>query len=281
MAAKHRIGFVDNDLNNFHANVFLKDARDTLKDRGFEIAGCTALQAAEGKEWASANDVQWFDSVDEMDASVDHYMILAPGDPHLHLQLAQDVLPKGKPTYIDKTFAPDLATAEKIFALADEHGSPVQSTSVLRYTDVQKYLDEVGGDNVRHMIAWGGGRSFGEYAIHPLEMLVSCMGTEVTALMRRGDEQCSQLLVELSGGRTAVVNVYIACGTPFAATVTSTEATKHIEVDSGRLFVDGLAAVMDFLESGKPNIDRAETLKIHRLIDIANSPESREGFVQI
>ncbi len=281
MAATHRIGFVDHDLNNFHANVFLKHLRNELADRGFELAGCTALLKAEGKQWAEANDVQWFDSVDAMDDSVDAYMILAPGDPQLHLQLAEAVLPKGKPTYIDKTFSPDLATAERIFKLADEHGSPVQSTSVLRYTNVQKHVAEAGQSNVRHMITWGGGRSFDEYAIHPLELLVSCMGSEVIHLMRRGDERCSQLLLNLTDDRTAVVNVFVETATPFAASVTTAEATTFVEVDSSQLFLNGLAAILDFLETGKPNIPRAETLMIRRLLDLAESPDAAAGFIPV
>ena len=54
--------------------------------------------------------------------------------------------------------------------------------------------------------------------------------------MRRGAGKQSQLLLDFSGGRTAVVNVYTGSSTPYAASVTTTGATRHFQVDSGRNF---------------------------------------------
>src|SRR3954471_8543593 len=98
-----RIGFADYRLENYHANIFLKHYRGGLKDRGATVAGCFALDAEEGKAWAKKNDVPYFDSPEQMNASVDAYCILAPSNPELHLKLAQLVAPFGKPIYIDKT----------------------------------------------------------------------------------------------------------------------------------------------------------------------------------
>jgi hypothetical protein len=54
----------------------------------------------------------------------------APSTPETHLELCQAVLPFGKATYVDKTFAPDLATAREIFALADQHAAAVGADAV-------------------------------------------------------------------------------------------------------------------------------------------------------
>ena len=131
-----RIGFVDNKLDNFHANVFLKAYRDALKSRGAVVAGCFGLDADNGKAWAAHNDVPYFSSVAQLNANVDAFMILAPSNPELHLKLAEMVFPFGKTTYVDKTFAPDLATAQKLFDLADKYNTAIQTTSALRYTNV-------------------------------------------------------------------------------------------------------------------------------------------------
>jgi hypothetical protein len=205
-------------------------------------------------------------------------MVLAPSNPEKHLELCQRVFQFGKPTYVDKTFAPDLATAQTIFGLADKHNVPVQTTSDLRYTNVQAHAK---AKTVRHMSAWGGGSSFEEYAIHPVEMVVSVMGPRVTSLMRRGDVKCSQLLLNFDGDRTGTVNVYATDGTPFAAAVTDEKGTELIKVETSKLFVDTAAAVLDFLESGKPNIDRAESLAIRKILDAAGKAEARERFVPI
>ena len=276
-----RIGFVDYYLENFHDNVYLAAIRDELRDRGFSVTGCHAMQEPEGRVWAEKNDVPYFADVNELDAAVDVYAVLAASNPETHLGLCQLILPFGKPTYVDKTFAPDLATASDIFALADRHHTPIQTTSALRYTNVQSYVNEVGRAEVLHMVVWGGGSSFGEYAIHPTELVVSCMGAQAESLMRRGTGDQSQLLVNFSNGRTAVMNVYTNTDTPFAASVTTVKATKLIEVDTSRLFIDMAAAILDFFERGKPDIDREESLTIRRILDRAESAAATKGFVAL
>ena len=274
-----RIGFVDDNLGNYHANVFLKALREPLKERGFVVAGCTGLQEAPGRAWAEKNSVPYFNSVAALNDAVDFFMVLAPSTPETHLELCRRVSPFKKPTYVDKTFAPDLATARAIFALADQHSTPIQTTSALRYTTVQEQVQKLG--KVQHMITWGGGGSFAEYAIHPLELLVSVMGHEGTALMRRGTENRSQLLIDFTGGRTGVVNVYPQSNTAFAASVTTDKATQYITVDASRIFVNNAAAILDFFAAGKPNIDRRESLLLMRLLDAAKAPRALKEFVPL
>lgn len=276
-----RIGFVDLNLENFHANVYLKLLREDLRERGFEVAGCTGIEAAESRAWAAKNSVPYFDTVEELDKQVDFYAVLAPSNPEVHEKLCRRVFPCGKATYVDKTFAPDLAAAERIFALADECGVSMQTSSALRYTNVQQRVGELGASAVRHMVTWGGGSSFGEYAIHPLELAVSCLGAEAQRLMRRGTGNQSQLLLDFSGGRTAVVNVYTSATTPFAAAVTTGERTEYLAVDSGRIFLNLAAAMLDLFEQGQAAIDRRESLMIRRILDGAEQQKALEGFVDL
>ena len=276
-----RIGFVDDNLENFHSNVYLKLLRNDLKHRGFVVAGCTGMRPRAGRTWAEANDVPYFPDAAALNEAVDYYVVLAPSTPETHLELCRQVFPFGKPTYVDKTFAPDLRTARRIFALADSHRVPMQTSSALRYTEVQDYVEEIGRRQVRHMVTWGGGRSFGEYAIHPLELAVSCMGPNVRRMMRRGGGKQSQLLLDFSGGRTAVVNVYTGASTPYAASVTTAGATRYFQVDSSRIFLNTADAVLDLFESGKPAIDRKESLIIRRILDVAGQKRALSGFVNL
>ena len=273
-----RIGLVDYKLENFHANVYLKAYRNQLKDRGWTVAGCYALDEQNGRAWAAHNDVAWCKTPEALNEQADCYMILAPANPELHLKLCEQFFPFGKTTYVDKTFAPDTATAKRIFDLADQHKTAIQTTSALRYTSVQAYAKQ---SPPKHMITWGGGSSFEEYAIHPLELLISCMGPEAQSVMRRGTGDFSQLLVTFGQGRTGVANVCIKGETPFAASVTNDHGTKFITVDTSKIFVDTAAAVLDLFESGKPNIDRRESLAIRRILDAATEPAALKGFVAL
>jgi hypothetical protein len=276
-----RIGFVDLNLENYHANVFLQALRGPLEGRGFTVAGATGTKTAASRAWAEKNKVPFFENDAALNAAVDFFMVLAPSNPEVHLELCRRILPFRKPTYVDKTFAPDFATAQKIFALADEHGTPVQTSSALRYTNVQAELAKAAPAQVEHMIAWGGGGSFDEYAIHPLELLISVMGHHATALMRRGTPERAQLLVEFTGGRTGVVNIFPNTSTPFAASFTTAKATRYVEVDVAKIFVNNQAAILDFFAAGKPNIDRRESITLMRLLDIARDPRALNGFVPV
>ena len=50
-----RIGFVDDNLDNFHARVYLKAIRETLKDRGYTVAGGMGIRTQESRAWAKKN----------------------------------------------------------------------------------------------------------------------------------------------------------------------------------------------------------------------------------
>jgi hypothetical protein len=99
--------------------------------------------------------------------------------------------------------------------------------------------------------------------------------------MRRGTGTRSQLLLNFSGDRTGVVNVYPQSDTPFAASVTTPKGTKYLEVDASKIFIDNLAAILDFFTTGKPNVDRRESLAIMRILDAARDPRALKDFVPL
>lgn len=276
-----RLGFVDYRLENGHANIFLSAYRNKLKDRGVTVTSCWGLDQADGQAWAVKNNVTYCDSVEQMAPLVDGFLILAPSNPEKHLELCEHTFPFAKPTYVDKTFAPDLATAQAIFDLADRYHTPVQSSSALRYTGIQQHVQAKGREKVRHMVAWGGGTSFGEYAVHVVELIVSCMGPRAERLRVRRDGVYSQLLIDFSDHRTAVGNVYIKENTPFAAAITTTEDTRLIQPDLSTMFADTAAGILDFVKDQKEHIDRAETLMIRRVLDAAEDPRALETFIAL
>ncbi len=283
MAQKRkRIGFVDYHADNYHANMYLAACKGKLRERGFSVVGCHALREKPSRAWAAANNLDYYSDPAELNEHVDYFAVLAPSNPEAHLELCQRVIPFGKPTYVDKTFAPDTRTAKAIFALADRTGTAVQTTSALRYTNVQDTVADMGGtEAVRHIVTWGGGSSFAEYGIHPLELAISCMGPHVTRVMRRGTKTQTQLLLEFPRGRTAVVNTFIKANTPYAASISTTTETRHVPVDGNSLFVDMADAIFSFFDAGKAQIDRHESLIIRHILDRAEDPAAIGAFVKL
>ena len=107
------------------------------------------------------------------------------------------------------------------------------------------------------------------------------MGGEIQQLMRRGDNDQNQLLLNFSSNRTAVINVYTNANTPFAAALTTAKATEYIAVDSSAIFLNTASAMLDLFESGQPSIDRSETLTIRRALDAAATEAAHSEFVQL
>ena len=262
--------------------VYLKHIREDLGPRGFDVTACWGMQENQSRQWASNNHVPFVADPQEMDRLVDFYCVLAPSNPESHLSLCQRVFPFGKPTYVDKTFAPNLAIAREIFALADRHHVPVQTTSALRYTAAQQFVREVGPENIRHVQAWVPAYSFAEYAIHGVEIIVSCMGPSAVRLLRRGRQDQMELVIDFDQNRTANVHLYSNDhDMPYAAMVTTNKTTRYLPVDRSRLFIDMASAMLDFFATGKPNIDRAESLTIRRILDAAFDPRAAGAWVEL
>ncbi|MCF7855157.1 MAG: hypothetical protein K9N51_10195, partial [Candidatus Pacebacteria bacterium] len=78
-----------------------------------------------------------------------------------------------------------------------------------------------------------------------------------------------QLLIDYAGGKTATLNLYCGTNTPYAATVTTGEETTFVTVDTGALFKNATGAMLELFKTGKPNVDRQETLAIMKLRDKA------------
>lgn len=277
-----RIGYVDFKLDNFHANVYLKLLREELKPRGWEVAKCWAMDREGGLKWSAEKGVAYVNDVREM-SDCHGLMILAPSNPETHFELAKKVFPLGKPTYVDKTFAPDLRTARKIFELADKHRVPVITSSALRCAaSLNRLVAELGRDRIRHMRAWGGGRSFEEYVIHPLEMVIAAMGPQVKEVMRLTDgRNHHELHLKFGGGRTGSVFVHNNGACPYQAMVTTDEKTAYVNAGSDPYFRDLAILILDFFESGKESIDRNETLALFKVMDAAFSKKAIGKFLKV
>jgi predicted dehydrogenase len=275
-----RLAYVDFDLNNFHANTYLKALRGPLAERGWQITAATGLQTAPCRQWCHENDVPFVERIEDLAGKVDAVAILAPSNPETHEALCERVFPLGVPTFVDKTFAPDLATAERVFALADKHNVATQTTSALRTTNVQAAVNALDRP-LRNMATWAGGASIGEYGVHPVELLVSCLGHQVERLTVTGSENHPTIVLEFHDDRVATIDFNAGEYVPFAAVVTTDAGSEWVVVDDSTLFVDAAAAILDFFDAGQALVPRHETLAVMRILDALKSPACRDGWVSV
>ncbi len=179
---KKKIGFIDLFIDEWHANHYPDWFRKARRAEEFELGLAWERAPFENRRpleaWCRDFGMTPARSIEEVVEKSDAVCVLAPANPEVHLELADHALRSGKPVYVDKPFADSLRTAKEIFDIAEKYGTPLMSTSALRCSD--ELLDgKIKALEPFLFSVTGGGRSFAEYAIHQLEMIVSVMGINV------------------------------------------------------------------------------------------------------
>ncbi|NLM77330.1 MAG: hypothetical protein GX173_04475 [Ruminococcaceae bacterium] len=256
-----KIGFIDYYLDEWHANNYPAWISASEID-GFEISYAWAAMDKPGglgtKAWCERFSVKPMPSVEALVAASDCLVVLSPDHPEQHETLARVALQSGKPTYIDKTFAPDLAAAVRLFAQAEAGHTPLYSTSALRYAQELKWLEEqkLGQADVTYMATRGPGQ-FSSYVIHQLEMIVRMMGPGARRAMAVGTAEVPVILYTYDDGRSSQISQLPWTGFSFVIQASGQQGTaRDIKADFWQPFIDDL---LRFFTDGKPPVPARET----------------------
>ena len=272
-----KIGFVDYYISEWHANNYpaWMAACEKLGEE-YKIAyGWAELDKSPEDgvttaEWCEKNGAEKCDTLEELCEKSDVIIILAPSNPEKHLGYAETVLKYGKRTYIDKTFAPDLETAKKIFALAEKYGTPFFSTSALRYATE---LDEYPECNM--VTISGGGETAEEYIVHQIEMLVKKVGVGAASIKATQMGAQTIFSVGYNDGREAMM-IY-GQGMPFAAYMMAEGQSPKYKAAKSSYFKILAADILRFFEEGTTSFDINETLEVMKIRDGALKAEKAIG----
>ena len=272
-----KIGFVDYYISEWHANNYPKWIEKVCEESGYDykVAYCWAeldaspINGETTDAWCEKFDVKKCATLEELCEKSDVIVILSPRNPETHLGYAETVLKYGKRTYIDKTFAPNLETAEKIFELGKKYNAPFFSTSALRYAEE---LDCVG--ELCNIIVTGGGSNLPEYFIHLGEMVVKKLGVGIkTVTAEKNGTQC---IIKADYGDGKCGTMIYGANMPYNAYLTTAKGELWKSINSP--FFEGLIAdMLRFFESGETSFDSAETLEVMRLRDMALSAAEKLG----
>lgn len=255
-----KIGLIDHYLDQYHARHFPEWLK-TYSGGEVEVTCAWAeMDSPKGRtteKFCQDMQIHSAASIEEVIESCDGLIVFSPDHCERHEDLCQLPLRSGKPTFVDKTFAPDVATARRLFALADQYGTPCYSTSALRYAEEFK-----GIQNVQSLSAWGP-NSFETYSVHQLEPLVLLMGDRPLRVMGMQGEDYYTLTIEFPNHRIATVSGY-ANGGPFMMNIASTDGNRVVEVKSD--FYKGLiCGMIDFFKHPEKIVPHEETLRVMAL----------------
>ena len=277
------IGFIDYFHDNWHANNYPPWIRDSAVS-GWEVKYAYALQDAPSPglgtdAWCAKSGVQKCKSMEEIIERSDALIVLAPNNPERHEELSRLPLESGKPVYIDKTFAPDLAAAKRMFAMAEAGKTPMFSSSALRYaSELAEIKSKVPRDELNLVAARGGGK-FGIYIIHQLEMIVSLLGPGPKRVMSVGVPEAPVLIIDYGKARATATMV----PGPFsiAAEHGADQGMAFGEVKSA-FFVNLIAAMLTFFQTREIPVAKEETLAVIALIDAAKKAVAeRDAWVDV
>ena len=245
-----KIGFIDCYLSEWHANNYPAWIREINPE--FEIAYAWAevdvspVDGVTTDGWCEKFGVEKCATIEEVCEKADVLMILSPDNPERHLDYAKRAFPCGKPCYMDKTFAPDAQTARAIFALAEQYGVRLFSSSALRFAD--ELLDWQ--EPLRSVTVSGSGRR-DIYMIHFVEIAVRLMGADVESVMALSGSKNTVLAMKYRDGRIANLCMYDAGHAPgFAVSPESTDPEKRLRyVNIGGDYFKRLIAAILAVES--------------------------------
>lgn len=264
-----KIGFIDYYLSEWHANNYPAWISAAAEKLGIdaELAYAWAeddvspVDGVTTDGWCRTYGTTRCASIEELCELSDCIFILAPSNPEKHLPYASRVLKYGKPTYIDKSFAPSVGEAERIYEIAEKYGTPMFSSSALRYA--AELRDFVGVSSITTV---GGGRSIEEYIVHQAEMVEKLLGIGSCGVRAERDGEAIVFTVSYPDGRSARM-----CYSPDAAFGLSSEK-KDVAISSD-FFPALIADILAFFRDSMPRVEKNDTLEVMRLREMAIAAE--------
>ena len=279
---KKTIGFIDNFIDEWHSSNYPSMiSQSSLKD---EFALTYAWEIAPHPErrplgkWCADNGMIPARSMEEVVEKCDCIAVLSPNNAELHEQLADLALRSGKPLYIDKTFAPDLNAAKRMFALARKHHTPLMSTSALRYAPGLTALlrEKVAGEKVNYVCTFGNGLSFEFYGVHQVEMLVLAIGTGAKRVMMNTAARNRSLTVAYTDGRLGVVNYLPELNFRVVMQYGESACADTGDLGTGH-FPAFVEQMLTFFKTGVPQVPEEQTLEVMAILESAFLAQKTPG----
>lgn len=268
-----KIGFIDYYLSEWHANNYPAWIHEI--DPSFTVAYAWAEldtspnDGVTTDEWCKKYGAQRCATIEEVCEKADYLIILSPDNPERHLDYAKRVFPCGKPCYMDKTFAPDTKTAKEIFALAEQYGVKLFSSSALRFADELRDWAEP-----LHSVTVSGSGRRDIYLIHFVEIAVRLMGADVESVTALSGTKNTVLALRYRDGRVANLCLYEASGAPgFEVSPESTDPQKRLKyVRIGNDFFKRLiAAILAMFDGGAVPVRKEETVTVMSVLEAAKT----------
>ncbi len=217
--------------------------------------------------------VPMVESISHLVGQVDA-VLLESNDGRVHLDQAVPVLAARKPVFIDKPLAGTLVDAVAIVRLAEHYGTPVLSSSSLRFGMTtlavrNGSIGEVTGcDTYSPCSLEATHPDLFWYGIHGVESLFTVMGPDCESVYRTTTPSFEQATGVWSGGRVGTFRGIRAGKGGYGGIAFGTTGTAAVGGFDG--YRPLLVEIISFFRTGKPPVSAAETLAIYAFMEAAD-----------
>ncbi len=289
--ATFRIGIIG--LDTSHAIAFTKEFN--REDPDEQLAGMRVVAAypqgsrdiessvsrvPEYTRQVQEMGVEIVDSIDQLLQRVDG-VLLETNDGRPHLEQALPVLRAGKPVFVDKPTAGSLSDVVAIFLAAEKFGTPVFSSSSLRYVKGAQQArsgaigDVMGCDAFSPAPLEPTHPDLYWYGIHGVETLFTVMQTGCESV-RRVTTPESDLVVGLwPRGRIGTFRGLRAGTHGYGGRAFGTKGI--LDVGSYEGYLPLIIEIARFFRSRQEPVARAETLEIYAFMTAADVSKQQDG----
>lgn len=197
-----------------------------------------------------------------------------------HVPLARAFVAAGVPTFVDKPMAVDLVEAKGLFALAADKGTPVTSSSSLRYAvelAAERAEFEALGE-LSSVVSVGPGEWY-YYGVHAVEQLYTLAGPGVEWVQRfTWPDRDVAVLSYADGGPTAVVETLRDAAYRFHLTAYGKDGLHAVRIQDFDGFYGGqVRSAVEMARTGNPPIAPAETLELLAVLRAGVLSAERDG----
>lgn len=292
-----RVGIIG--LDTSHAtdftrilNVGPKDPGDAPKLAGARVVAAYAQgskdipesyeRVPEYTEKVKQMGVEVVETIEELLSKVD-VVLLETNDGKEHLEQVRPVFKARKPVFVDKPIAATLVDSVRIIDEAKASGTPLFTSSALRYGKVTQALRSGAHGKVKSVEAFSPAKlekshvDLYWYGIHGIEPLFTVLGKGVQKVKRTvTTDGLIEVHGEWSGGRTAIFR---------ESNTTDRKGYGGIaRSDQGEVALSGfegyeplLIEIVEFFRTRKSPVDLDETLEIYAFMEAADESKRRGG----
>ncbi len=290
-AADLRLGIIGTDTS--HVSVFTRTFNDPAHPE--HIAGARVVAAYKGgspdiessssrvenyaKEISTKWGVELVPEISAMCGKVDA-ILLESVDGRKHLPQAKEAIKCGKPMFIDKPLSSSYEDALEIARLAKAGGVRWFSTSSLRWSEMATALKS---PDAKAVMTWGPGPEeehhyldLSWYAIHPMEMMYTLMGTGCMEVSRTVSKDGDVIVGKWKDGRIGIVRT----GKPYSDYGAVVFGSKKAEQSNPKMksgYTPMLREIVKFFQGGETPVANAETLEIFAFMDAAQKSKEQGG----